>query len=155
MADGLHRDESAQRAGTDVFAVVFERWHWVEHGLDVGSDYCQTAWLPVIGPAAWLLWGSVTRGLVKQARVEWSVPEIARFHGIGCAEVTMAIEQLARYGLAVSLAPARWRIRMRCPQVLDRTVEVPQIDAPADTQPGRRAQLWSSRNRPIASRGAR
>jgi hypothetical protein len=147
VADELHIAENARA----LEALVFERWGWVEQGVEVGSDDCRAAWLPVIGPAAWLLWGSVTRELAKEPRVEWSVPEIARFHGISCNEVTAAIERLGSYGLAVRLAPARWRVRLRCPPALTRTVEVPRLAAPA----GRRPQLWSSRNRPVASRGTR
>jgi hypothetical protein len=143
--------EAEQRPGPVVMDLAFERWPWVEQGVEVGSDYCRMAWLPALGPAAWLLWGSVTRELAKEPRVEWSVPEIARFHGITCAEVTAALEQLASYGLAVSVAPARWRVRLHCPPALHQTVDVPRPNGPA----GRRPQLWSSRNRPIASRGAR
>src|SRR4029450_13482115 len=94
VADELHIDES------DVFAIAFERWRQGEPGVEVDSDYCRSAWLPVVGPAAWLLWGTVTRELAERQRVEWSLTEIARFHGIPCAEVTSALEQLARFSIA-------------------------------------------------------
>jgi hypothetical protein len=152
-ADELHKDESAQ--GAAVRAIVFERWRWVENGVAVRSDYCRRAWLPAIGPAAWLLWDSVTRRLEEEARVEWSVPEVARFHGIGCADVTAAVERLESYGLVVGLAPARWRVRMRCPVVLADTDEVVPLAPTTGTVQERRPQLWASRHRPIASRGAR
>lgn len=152
-ADELHKDESSR--GTDVFAIVFERWRWVEYGVAVGSDYCRLAWLPAIGPAAWVLWDTVARQLEDDARVEWSVPEVARAHGVGCDEVTAAIEELRRYGLMVSLAPARWKVRMRCPVVLGDTDEVVRVRPPVEAGGARRPQLWSSRHRPIASRGAR
>lgn len=157
MADELHMDESGVVVGADVFAVAFERWPWVEHGVEVGSDYCRAAWLPVIGPAAWLLWDSVVRELGRQPRVEWSLAEIARFHGIGCAEVTAALTELGHRGLVVSVAAARWRVRTRCPLRLDGEVDAPRREPAGvgDAGAGRRAQLWASRNRPIASRGAR
>jgi hypothetical protein len=155
VADVLQNSEGGRGSAGDMFAVAFERWPWVEHGVAVGSDYCRTAWLPAVGPAAWLLWGSVTRELAKQPRVEWSVPEIARFHGIGCSEVTSALERLEQYGLAVAVAAARWRVRSLCPMVWDWEVEAVEVDAPAEADVRRRAQVWGSRNRPIASRGAR
>jgi hypothetical protein len=155
VADELQMDRSTEVTGQDTFVVVFEKWHWVEHGVDVGSDYCRSAWLPVIGPAAWLLWDSVTRELEREPRAEWPISEVARHHGVDCGAVSAAIAELERFGLAVRLAPARWRVRLRCPPVLDRPVDVPQVDERTDGQHGKRAQLWSSRNRPIASRGVR
>ena len=155
MADELDSGSGDRGSAGDVLAVAFERWPWVEQGVDVGSDDCRSAWLPVIGPAAWLLWGSVTRELAQRPRVEWSVPEIARFHGIGCTEVSAALEQLGRYGLVVSVAVARWRVRSLCPLVWDWKVEGAEVEAPTEGGAGRRPQLWASRHRPIASRGSR
>ena len=151
MADEVDIADSA--SGPDAVALVFERWRLVEYGAVVASDYCRLAWLPALGPAAWLLWDSVTRELEKESRVEWSIPEIARFHGIGSADVTAAVEQLAHYGLAVCLAPTRWRIRMRCPMVLAGNGHA-QVEPPAETPQERGPQLWSSRHRPIPRRGS-
>jgi hypothetical protein len=153
VADEVDIADSA--SGPDAAALVFERWRLVEYGEVVGSDYCRLAWLPVLGPAAWLLWDSVTRELEKESRVEWSIPEIARFHGIGCADVIAAVEQLAHYGLAASLAPTRWRVRLRCPTVLAGTNGHTPVEPPAEMVQERRPQLWSSRHRPTPSRRSR
>lgn len=53
------------------------------HGQDPNADFSRLAWLPIIGPTAWLVWGTVSAQLRHEAEVTWQLEELATAHGVG------------------------------------------------------------------------
>jgi hypothetical protein len=149
--------------GVVLFAVTFERWEYSEQGVGVESEYCRVTWLPTIGPAAWVVWVSISRELEQRECVKCSAAELARLHGVTASELISALAELVRYGLALCPALGVWQVRSLCPRLWDRDLVLDsQLTAPSSeagtSQPlgGIRApQVWTSRRRPISSRGAR
>lgn len=131
--------------------IAFESWLDPEGGLDVTGDYSRAAWLPTIGPAAWLLWGTVAGRLVRLPRVEVAVGELARAHGLSTGAVPPALDRLVRFGLAATPRAGLWRVRCQCP-LLHETVlgrnpaRYQAIGTPAAGP--RRPQRWVSRHPP-------
>jgi hypothetical protein len=96
-------------------ALAFEA-HRDDTGLpEVDGQYSRTAWLPVLGPAPWVVWGTIARKLPPRGFRVWNVIELERVNGIDDAAIGLALYQLARCGLAVSPGDDVWRIRRPYP----------------------------------------
>lgn len=118
---------------------------------DVHGSYSRAAWLPTIGPAAWLIWGAITDGLRHSGRLDCSPEDLARPWGYPPEDVTWALLQLARYGLALPTGDDHWHVATHCPPLPERLVPTAPTTVqalhhrlrPSVWTAGRRA-LWGS-----------
>lgn len=61
-------------------------------------------WLPLVGPMAWLIWGTLAHELTHQATFTAGIENLARAHGIGpstshSGPVRRSLHRLTNYGL--------------------------------------------------------
>lgn len=69
------------------------------------SEYAASVWLPVIGPASWLIWRSLAHGaLAHPAGWTTSLEELAALVGLGSPRgsqsgIARALRRLARFGI--------------------------------------------------------
>lgn len=103
--------------------LTFERWSrpTVSAG-DVRGSYSRAAWLPTIGPTAWLIWGAIADGLGGGGRLDCSPDDLGQPWGYAPADVSWALLQLVRYGLALPTGDDRWQVTTHCPPLPDRLV---------------------------------
>jgi hypothetical protein len=125
--------------------LTIERWtRPTPSAGDVHGSYSRAAWLPAIGPTAWLIWGAITDGLSRGSRLDCSPEDLGRPWGYAPEDVTWALLQLVRYGLALPTGDDRWHVTTHCPPLPDRLV-------PAAAKPvqalhrRRRPSLWRTR----------
>jgi hypothetical protein len=74
------------------------------HGQDPNGDFSRLAWLPIIGPTAWLLWGTIAAQLRRDADVTWRLEDLATAHGLGTsvsrnAPIRRSLTRLDLFGL--------------------------------------------------------
>jgi hypothetical protein len=107
--------------------VTFERWADAAvdaYGVEVAGDYSRLAWLPIVGPSTWLIWGTAVNALARQPVVVWDAAELARAHGIGglSGVLDRTLDRLAMFGLAGPMALDRsaYAVRMTCPPLTTR-----------------------------------
>lgn len=61
----------------------FERWTKPSASAgEVRGSYSRAAWLPVIGPTAWLIWGAIVDGLDPDGRFTRSLEDLGRPLGL-------------------------------------------------------------------------
>ena len=77
------------------------------------------AWLPVLGPAPWVVWSTIARRLPPRGFRVWNASELERVNGLDGAALGVALSQLARYRLAVGRGDDVWSIRRTCPPLPD------------------------------------
>jgi hypothetical protein len=73
-------------------------------GQEPNGDFSRLAWLPAIGPTAWLAWGTIGAQLGRDAEVPWRLKDLATSHGLGSgisknAPVRRALTRLTMFGL--------------------------------------------------------
>jgi hypothetical protein len=96
--------------------LIFGAQRCDDSGLpDVDGTYSRTAWLPVLGPAPWVVWGTIARGLPPRGFRVWNVAELERVNGLDGAAPVAALSQLACYRLAVGRGDDAWSICRTCP----------------------------------------
>lgn len=103
--------------------LTLERWATgsgePEHAGDVHGAYSRAAWLPVIGPTAWLVWGSIAERVRDRARAECTLGDVGGPWAFADEDVSWGLMQLARFGLAAPGGGDRWHVRTVCPPVHD------------------------------------
>ncbi|HLM65390.1 MAG TPA: hypothetical protein VK306_13910 [Acidimicrobiales bacterium] len=88
--------------------------------LDVAGAYSRAVWLPVIGPTAWLVWGTVVAMLTDGEPKVLASDELAHLHGVGAPALVRALSRLRAFGLAGGSSDDRWSLRLTCPPLWDR-----------------------------------
>lgn len=120
--------DQAERPGEHDVAssrFAFERWARECAGdvRRVGGAYSRAAWLPVVGPTAWLIWGAVADQLRDTPWLDCSLEDLGRPWGFDAEDVSWSLLQLARYGLALPGRDDRWRVHTSCPPLHGRLLE--------------------------------
>ncbi len=92
--------------------------------LDVAPDgtYSRLAWLPLIGPTAWLIWGTVSAQVRHEATVTWTVGDLAAAHGLSRSTgpngiVGRTITRLTQFHLLTALPDGGHLVRVTAPPV--------------------------------------
>jgi hypothetical protein len=91
---------------------------------DPNGDFSRLAWLPIIGPTAWLIWGTISAQLRRDVEVTWRLEDLATAHGLGTgisknAPVRRALTRLTVFGL-IGPTDAEHRVyavRLTAPQL--------------------------------------
>jgi hypothetical protein len=91
--------------------------------LHVDGEYSRSVWLPVLGPVAWVLWGTIASRLPPRRDVTVSMDELAGVCGLGAVDVVPTLDQLVRFGPALPLREDAWRVHRFCPPLPERLVE--------------------------------
>lgn len=69
------------------------------------GDYSRICWLPVLGPTAWVLWGTIARDLDNNAPAVYDIDELTDAIGLGRSQrLVKTLKRLDRLGLAASPA---------------------------------------------------
>jgi hypothetical protein len=92
------------------------------HGPD--DPYVEDVWLPVLGPAAYVVWRQLARRAARAGHETVSIPRLAAAAGLGRplgnqSPIRRALRRLERFGL-VHLDGERILVRPRLPYVTGR-----------------------------------
>lgn len=69
------------------------------------GDYSRVCWLPVLGPSAWVLWGTVAPKLEANATAVYDIDELTDAVGLGRPQrLVKAVKRLERFGIAANPA---------------------------------------------------
>jgi hypothetical protein len=141
-------DQVERLKGHEAFSTLtFERWTKPTASAgDVHGNYSRAAWLPAIGPTAWLIWGAIADGLGRSGRLDCSLDDLGRPWGYLTEDVSWALLQLARYGLALPTGDDRWQVTTICPPLPERLLPT----APKPVQALHRTlrpSAWTTRRR--------
>lgn len=117
----VEQPERPGEHGSGSSRLTFERWARDGAGGvgEVHGAYSRAAWLPVIGPAAWLVWGAAADLVRDHGRVDCAIIELGDPWGYDPEDVSWALLQLARFGLALPGGDVCWRICTACPPLPD------------------------------------
>lgn len=99
-------------------------------GQDPNGDFSRLAWLPTIGPSAWLVWGTVSTQLRGDAEVTWRIDELASAHGLGngisrTAPIRRTLTRLTMFHITglVEAEIQTYAIRLTAPPLRRRQLE--------------------------------
>lgn len=83
--------------------------------VDPEGAYSRLGWLPLIGPTAWLIWGTVAAQLRHQPIVTWAPGDLAAAHGISRAATAYSVmgRTIARLALFHLVVPVDGRHLVR------------------------------------------
>lgn len=86
------------------------------------ANYAHAVWLPVLGPASFLLWQYLARAAIHQPRSATTREHLAAALGLGSphgaqAPVNRALRQLERFELVRWAGPDALEVRCRLPDV--------------------------------------
>lgn len=95
---------------------------------DPEGTYSRLAWLPVIGPSSWLMWGTLACQLRREPEIAWELATLAAAHGIhggagGGGMVRRTLNRLVRFRLLTPVDDRRHLVRMTAPPVTGRQLE--------------------------------
>lgn len=97
------------------------------------GQYSRTCWLPVLGPTAWVLWGTVARELDEMAPAVHRPAELTRAVGLGRPErLLKALQRLDRFGIAsnpTSNRDASWLLPTVSPPLWNKHHHLLDLDA--------------------------
>jgi hypothetical protein len=86
------------------------------------GPYSRAVWLPVVGPTAWLVWGTAATMVAGGDPIELSSDELAQLHGVGTPALARSLSRLRSFGLAGGSGDDRWTVRLTCPPLWGRLV---------------------------------
>jgi hypothetical protein len=92
------------------------------------GTYSRLAWLPIVGPSSWLMWGTLAVQLRREPQVQWELGALAEAHGLqrGAGQHGMVRRTLARLGQFRLCAPVDdtyHLVRLTAPPVTRRQLE--------------------------------
>jgi hypothetical protein len=84
------------------------------------GDWSRLAWLPVIGPSSWLVWGTLTRQLHHDPQVTWHLGDLALAHGLvggtgRSGVIRRTITRLRQFHILAADGHDRYLVRMTAP----------------------------------------
>ena len=114
---------------TDILS--FEGWHdplLDGFGQDPDGTYARLAWLPIIGPSSYLVWGTLSAQLRRERTVTWRLADLAAAHGLEGASgrngmVRRTLCRLVQFRLLVESDPGTWLVHLSAPPVSRRQLE--------------------------------
>ena len=115
----------------DLNILVFEPWAdpTLDHtDCDPEGTYSRLAWLPLIGPSSWLMWGTLAAQLRREPQVTWELAALAEAHGIHRGDgrhgmVRRTLTRLAQFRLLAPLDDDHHLVRLTAPPVTARHLE--------------------------------
>jgi hypothetical protein len=112
--------------------ISFEPWadpDVDEYDCKPNGTYSRLAWLPIIGPSSWLLWGTLATQLRREPRLSWELTALAEAHGIsrGTGQhgmVRRSLHRLGQFHLVDSLEETGHHlVRLTAPPVSERQLQ--------------------------------
>lgn len=111
--------------------LTFEPWAdpTVNHtACDPEGTYSRLAWLPLIGPSSWLLWGTLAAQLRREPQVTWELTALAEAHGLhrGAGQNAMVrrtLTRLSQFRLLAPLDDDHHLVRLTAPPVSAKNLE--------------------------------
>ena len=111
--------------------LTFEPWAdpTLDHtDCDPEGTYSRLAWLPLIGPSSWLMWGTLAAQLRREPQVTWELATLAEAHGIHRGDgrhgmVRRTLTRLAQFRLLAPLDDDHHLVRLTAPPVTARHLE--------------------------------
>ena len=115
----------------DTDILTFEGWHdplLDGFGPDPDGTYARLAWLPIVGPSSFLLWGTLATQLRRERTVTWELADLAGAHGLQRGSgrngmVRRTLTRLVQFHLLVESAPDTWLVHLSAPPVSRRQLE--------------------------------
>ena len=115
----------------DLHLLTFEPWadpavdHYDSHPE---GTYSRLAWLPVIGPSSWLMWGTLASQLRREPQVTWDLTALAEAHGLqrGAGQhgmVRRTLTRLTQFRLVAPVDETLHLVRLTAPPVTRRQLE--------------------------------
>jgi hypothetical protein len=108
----------------DADLIVFRTWphpRCDRLALAPEGAYSRSAWLPTVGPTAWLLWGSVVAELDHAAEIALDADELARSLGVNAGRhgrtIPRTLNRLCQFRLFDHHSDGVYRVRMNAPPV--------------------------------------
>jgi hypothetical protein len=115
----------------DIETVTFDPWPDPAidpYDQDPNGDFSRLAWLPLIGPSSWLIWGTLSAQLRRQPDVAWTVTDLGAAHGLhgstsrnGPTRRTLA--RLCQFRMLTDLTEDHFLVRMSAPPLGRRHLE--------------------------------
>ena len=98
------------------------------YGQDPNGDWSRLAWLPIIGPSSWLMWGTLAAQLRRESDVTWAVEALGAAHGLSGSTarhgpVRRTIARLCQFRIVTDLSDSALLVRMTAPPLSRRQVE--------------------------------
>ena len=114
------RTESPARRGSTeptLPVLVFAPWDDPVQATHLAPDstYSRAGWLPMLGPNAWVIWGTIATELVQDAEVAWFLDQLAWAHGF--ISVERSLGRLERFRLAAPTGDDHWIVRSTSPRL--------------------------------------
>ena len=115
----------------DLDLISFEPWPDPSidgYGSDPEGTYSRLAWLPVIGPSSWLMWGTLAAQLRRDPQVTWELTALAEAHGLqrGAGRhgmVRRTLTRLSQFRLLAAVDDTHHLVRLTAPPVTRRQLE--------------------------------
>ena len=91
--------------------------------------YSRMAWLPIVGPSSWLIWGTLAAHLRREPQLDWELTSLAEAHGINQGPgqhgmVRRSLRRLEHFRLLDPLEePDHYLVRLTAPPVSERQLE--------------------------------
>lgn len=98
------------------------------YGVDPEGTYSRLGWLPIVGPSSWLVWGTLSAQLRRQAQVHWELTALAQAHGLQRGSgrngvVRRTLTRLCQFGLVADDGDDRYLVRLSAPPLTRRQLE--------------------------------
>jgi hypothetical protein len=92
------------------------------------SPYSRLAWLPIIGPSSWLMWGTLAAQLRREPQITWELTALAEAHGLqrGAGQhgmVRRTLTRLTQFRLVAPVDDTNHIVRLTAPPVTQRQLE--------------------------------
>jgi len=95
---------------------------------DPNGDWSRLAWLPIIGPSSWLMWGTLAAQLGLEPDVSWTVEALGAAHGLSGSTARngptrRTIARLCQFRIISEVSDTEFLVRMTAPRLSRRMLE--------------------------------
>lgn len=108
----------------------------------IDGRFSRLAWLPQLGPTAWLIWSAVALDARTDSPTITTLTQLAADHGVGAEVARRAIGRLERFSIATLVSIDIWTVR---------STAAPLSDAQLRRLPGRVAGIQADLIRTYAN----
>lgn len=81
----------------------------------IGGRFSRLAWLPQLGPTAWLVWSAVAADARTNSPTITTLDQLAADHGVNTTVAERAIGRLERFRIATLVSVDIWTVRRTAP----------------------------------------
>jgi hypothetical protein len=81
----------------------------------IDGRFSRLAWLPQLGPTAWLIWSAVATDAHTNSPTITTLAQLAADHGVGTEVARRAIGRLERFRIATLVSVDIWTVRRTAP----------------------------------------